>query len=353
VTDSKEDEEKLCDVLSKHKGVVRGIFGGHLHQFRKGTSCETPYFLTGSMNAGKKYYLLVEYDPVKDAITILNEADLPFITPPEYDCVEGADALADPGGAAGTVQFLKMENAVSDVQGLGQYLGEGLGAIPWIMKIDAFNSFNKTFSLRLTIGSRWSEPSDYYAYIDGSPCVPFDVVFKNPCSTSAPFSADIDLTKFLFIVSDENPDPSWKLLLTAKDVWIEAQWKDTGSGILIGKGIIHMTLLIAKAIADAKLLFIKEYCAGKMEGCNPGDPGMPACPQTPVPEFYEEIPVSCDMYVKGYSVRSAFMLITSIDDEEIHVTASLSSIPINPSATPASGFFDPELFSTEPGKNCQ
>ena len=97
--------DSLCKAVLDHPGVVKAFFAGHLHGFWRGQACGgVPYWLVGNTDPDKPFYYLVEVDGVTGAVTVLNEADVPFGTIPTFTCDPASGVLANPAGLAGTHQ---------------------------------------------------------------------------------------------------------------------------------------------------------------------------------------------------------------------------------------------------------
>lgn len=341
----------LCDVLEAHADRILGYFAGHLHSFLKGTACGVPYYLVGNWRDADDAFFVVDVDGAAGSLTLVNEADLPFATPPDFSCEPGrGPLLGDPGAAVGTVQRLVVTETSTDAAGLGQYVGDALQSIPFLLTVDSASAAG--LSGRLTVASRWSDPEDFYAYVAGAPCAPFDWRLDDPCASFGPATLAVNALIFLEALADVAPDPSWRVRVTIEDLLLEGRLAANAEGVpVVAEGVIQARMETGPAIDDVKQLVVAEYCAGRIDGCAPGSSeGFPACPAGADAAFFAEVPKACDVTISGFSVRSILGMLATLP-ETIHALGRVTT-EVVPVGEPAPGNADPGLFATEAGKNC-
>lgn len=341
----------LCDVLSGHPGVVKGLFTGHLHGFWRGEYCEVPYWVVGDWRNEEASYFLVEYDGADDVLTILNEESLPFPSVPEVECSPGETPLTNHAAAEGTFQRFVVENASADATGLAQYLGEALGEVPMVMSVDAWDGEAETFEARLTVADRWTEDG-FLGYLEGAPCVPFDLRLDDPCLTAGPAAIRVDLLVFLSTVLEVSLDPAWQLRLDIEDLRVAGRMGESDGVPYIEEAVLTARIISTTAVSDLRQVLVTEYCAENLAGCVPGaDDEHPPCPAEPGPELFDEIPTSCDMDIEDFSVRGILQMLSSVP-ETVGVVGELRTEILPAAAEPTSGHVDEGLFATDAGRNC-
>lgn len=341
----------LCDVMQAHAGSVLGYFGGHLHSFLKGEACGVPYWAVGNWKDDDASFFQIDVDGAAGTLTVVNEADLPFATPPDITCEPGqAPLLNDPTPAFGTVQKLVVTNTSSDAAGLGQYVGDALQSIPFLLSIDGQSASG--LAARLTVASRWADPEGYFTYVDGSPCVPFEWRLDDPCAAAGPTSLAVDALIFLQALTDTVPDPSWQLRVRLDDLRVDGRFEVVNGVPVIAEGVIYARIETPTTLDDLRAIMVSEYCAGRLAGCTPGaDATMPACPADAGPAFFDTVPKACDLEVSGFKVRAILTMLVSLP-ETIHALGEVRSEVVELSSTPAPGLADPMLFSSDAGRNC-
>jgi hypothetical protein len=346
-----DDGPGLCDVLEAHADTVLATFGGHLHTFLKGHACGRPYWLVGNWRDADDAFFVVEVDGAAGTVTVTNEADLPFATPPDFTCTPGdAPLAADAAAAVGTVQRLVVTNTSTDATGLGQYVGDALQSIPFLLAVEGTSPTGLTG--KVTVASRWAEPEGYFAYVDGSPCRPFDWRLDDPCVALGPATLPVNALLFLEALTDTAPSPDWTLRITVEDLRVEGRvgLDEAGVPVLTG-GVVYARLETPGALADLRRILVTEYCAGRIEGCTPGSTAeLPACPAEPDDAFFALVPATCDVTISGFTLRAILGMLKTLP-ETIHAVGEVTSEVVPPGA-PQAGWVDPELFSTETGKNC-
>ena len=350
------DQESLCDAITEYPGVLKGIFAGHLHSFQRGEYCGVPAYVVAKANPNTDFYYLAEYDGPTDTLTIVNEDHLPFVEPPEFTCTgEGKPALLHPKNAVDTFQALFPENMMADVPDVGQYAGEVFEAIPIVVHIDDFDETEQRFAARLTLASRWGDTQGFVSYMEGMPCLEFDLVANDPCFTAGPISFGIDVMTIFGAIPDvEAPETDWDISLQVENFWIEGMFTEVSDVPVIADGILHGRVLGTKAVNDMKNLLVIEYCAGNIDGCDPGaSADMPECPAAdPGQKFFSQVPVGCDITVMEFSLRMIIVMAESFGFADMDVIGEVSSAVIPASDEPLPGHVESSLFSTDDGKNC-
>jgi len=98
-------------------------------------------------------------------------------------------------------------------------------------------------------------------------------------------------------------------------------------------------------------VMVIEYCAGRMEGCPPGEGGLPACPDVPDASFFESIPLDCDMSIQGIGGRMVLDMIGSLP-ESVSVTGAAWTEVLAVGEDPETADVVPNLFDATDGANC-
>ncbi len=348
---------QLCSVVEEYPGVVKSIFTGHTHGFWRGDYCGAPYYVVEDYHSQVNLWYEIEYDAGTDTVTIWNQEYIDFPEMPEFTCEPGESTIADHELAIGTVQKLDVTNGVSDAEGLGEMLGEGLAQIPFVISFDGYED-GTGYASRMTIASRW-EIDNFLTYVAGSPCVEMGIHWKGgePCFEAGPFNIQAQLISFLSSVSEDPVNPDWKANLDIRNMVFEGCIRNDDNGIpVIADGLVYATILRDPTIADLSRILVDEYCAGRIEGCTPGADSLPACPGTLDVGTYEsifaDIRYSCDVQVMGFGLVSLIDMLATLPDET-HVTGQISTSVITVSDTPEEGGqASSDLFNAEPGHNC-
>ena len=349
-----EDGRSLCDVLLEHPGIARAFFAGHLHSFQKGEYCSIPYFAVTSVKPGQEFYFLVEYDGANDILTLVNEAHIPFVEPPDFDCEEGKNPIESFESAVATFQQLKPFNLTGDLPDIGSYAAEIFESVPFVLHFDAWDQDQSRYETRITLASRWGDNGDYLEYMDGAPCLPLDLDVTEPCFTAGPVSLAIDVTAMLGIVPDVGEfNPDWDLKLPIQNFWLEGRLAEVEGVPVIEAGVLHARLLGTKALNDLKELLVDEYCHEAIADCTPGTEDMPECPvENPGVKFFTSVPDGCDLEIAGYSLRMIIMMAEGLGLTDMDVLGEIESWVLETSIEAAGGFVDPTLFDETPDMNC-
>ncbi len=350
------DQDSLCDVITEFPGVLKGIFAGHLHSFQRGEYCGVPAYVVAKVDPNSDFYFLAEYDGPSDTLTIVNEDHLPFVEPPEFTCTGGGKpALLHPENAVDTFQALYPQNMMADVADVGQYAGEVFEAIPIMVHIDDFDEAEQIFAARLTLASRWGDTAGYISYLESMPCLEFDLHANDPCFTAGPISFGIDVMTIFGAIPDvEAPETDWDVALEIENFWIEGKFAEVSGVPVISEGILHGRVLGTKAVNDMKNVLVVEYCAGNIDGCDPGATAdMPECPTAdPGQKFFTQIPAACDVTVMDFSLRMIIVMAESFGFADMDVIGEVSSAVMPASDEPLAGHVESSVFSTDDGMNC-
>lgn len=350
------DQDSLCDVITEFPGVLKGIFAGHLHSFQRGDYCGVPAYVVTKVDPNTDFYFLVEYDGPTDTLTIVNEDHVPFVEPPEFTCTGGGKpALLHPENAVDTIQALYPQNMMADVEDVGQYAGEVFEAIPMVVHIDGFDEDEQAFAARLSLASRWGDTAGFVSYLEGMPCLEFDLHANDPCFTAGPISFGIDVMTIFGAIPDvEAPETDWDVSLEIENFWIEGRFAEVSEVPIITEGVLHGRVLGTKAVNDMKNVLVVEYCAGNIDGCEPGGADdMPECPAAdPGQKFFTQIPAGCDVIVMDFSLRMIIVMAESFGFADMDVIGEISSAVVPASDEPLPGHVESSIFSTEEGMNC-
>ena len=347
----------LCDVLEEYPDMVKSIFAGHTHGFWRGTYCGTPYYVVENFHNKLNLWFEIEYDGVTDTVTILNEDQISFPEVPEFSCDPEENTIESPESAVGTVHQMKIENGVTDAEGLGEMLGEGLGEIPFVMSFDGYDA-EDGYNAKLTIASRW-DVDDFMTYVDGSPCVAMSMHWDEgaPCFEAGPFNMEAQLISFLAAISEDPVNPEWQAMLNIKDMVLEGCIRNSEAGTpVIADGLVYATIIRDSTINDLAAILVDEYCAGRIEGCTPGQNSLPECSlpldQNAYDSLFGTIRYKCDIQIMGFGLVSLIEMLETLP-EETHVTGKITSTVLTVSETQEQGGdVADNLFDTTAGKNC-
>lgn len=344
-------QRTLCDVIQAHPGVVKGVFTGHLHGFWKGEYCGVPYFVVVNFQDQADTWFEVRYEGATDTLVLENEERIPFPEVPVVECDEEAPGPDAPETAIGTIQALRVDNTVTSSNGVAQYVGEALAEIPFVVSMDAWDADAPGWSARLTIASRWATDG-LWTYVQGAPCLPFDFALAGPCMEAGPLSLTIDILPFLAGSDTIAVDPSWRARLDVQDFRVSGRIGVDADGVpVLEEGIVEATLGRDQTVNDLRGVMVVEYCAGRMEGCPPGEGGLPACPAQPDETFFESIPLDCDISIQGIGGRMVLDMVGSLP-ESLSVVGKARTEVLVVGADPETADVVPELFDTTAGANC-
>ena len=337
-----DGQDSLCEVMKDHPGTVRAVFAGHLHGFWNGDFCGVKYRLVGNTDPDQAFYYLVEYDGATDTLTVINEADLPSGTLPEFECAPDQGTVADPASAVGTIQVVHAGSMVSNLPSLEGFQGDKLDDFPPVIQFESWNAGTGSWLVNLTLGI---SQGGFIAYTEGIPCEAMVMELDGVCLTSNAVSFELDAAPILEAALGIPVNPDWVLRATVENLWFEARVEEVGGVPVFKEGLLHLAASATRTIEDLKFIMADEYCAGKLAGCVPGDEGMPTCPAEVTSGFYDQVPESCDMTLGGLSMRFILLFAASYPLDNINLQGELWSTPVAVSDTPAPGFADTLLFS--------
>lgn len=343
--------DSLCDVLESNPGVVRAIFGGHLHGFWSGDFCGVPYYLVSNVVPGKTFYYLGEYDGAADELTIVNQDELPFGEQPELTCDPEAGGFEDPSVVVGSNQVLRVGSMVSNLPGLEGFDGSALDDSPFVVGPYAFDAAAETLRSRFSIGQT---QAGFVAALPGAPCLALDFDVSGPCVVSRSERFELDMAPLLRVLLAEPIDPSWHLRVNVESLWLEARMGvDAAGAAILEEGLLHLSGTGTQMLEDLRLILVTEYCAGRVTGCTPGrDARFPACDGSETSAFFDRVPGSCDVEVLGLSLRFMTTFLASYPLDNVVLVAEFTTESRPSSPTPVAGAVDEGLFSTEPGASC-
>jgi hypothetical protein len=244
------------------------MFAGHLHDFWIGEYCGVPYYLVSDVVAGSVFYYLVEYDGATDTLTIVNEDEIAFATPPEFECDEADPGLPDPAALEETNQVIWMRNMMTNLPGLEGFDGESMNDTPFVLRIDGWDEMAGRLDGRLSLGEY---AGGAVHNMPGAPCVPLNFGVAGPCleSDDAPFTLDLaPLLTSLFDLALESP---WNMRLDVQSFTIDARAEvPDGETPRLASGFVYLVGSATRGLGDLRRLLVAEYCAGRIPGCVPG-----------------------------------------------------------------------------------
>jgi hypothetical protein len=343
--------DSLCQAIQDSPGVVKAVFAGHLHGFWKGDACGgVPYWLVANTDASKPFYFLVEVDGVTGAVTIVNEAEVPFGTVPTFTCDPATAGLAVPDAVVGTHQVIHVGHMVSNLPGLEGIEGDGLDKVPLVLRLDAWDAVTNEIQARLSQGL---PEAGFIGVLDGAPCVPMVFDVAGPCASSRNVAFEMDLLPLLRAMLDVTPDPSWRARLEITGFRLEASLTATDGTPRFDKGLLHISASGLKALDDLRGILVSEYCGGRIVDCVPGATDMPACPTPADSAFFDQVPEACDVSVGTYSLRLVLGLLAAYPLDNVALIGEFTTEPRNAVAVPEAGALSDAMFSTAPGGNCE
>jgi hypothetical protein len=341
--------DSLCRAIEDHPGVVKAFFAGHLHGFWKGSACGVPYYLVGNTNPDKPFYFEVEVDAATGAVTIVNEADIPFGEAPKFECDPEAALPIDPSGFAGTNQVIRVGSMTSNLPGLEGFEGDGLDKAPLVLRMDTWNGEIGELKTRLSQGVT---TDGFVTYLDGAPCAGITFRVDGPCAISVETGLEFNLLPLLKALLKVTPDPSWVARLDITSLRLQGVVGVQGGVPSFEKGLLYLSASGTRALEDLKGILVSEYCGGRIPGCIAGEGGLPACPVGPTAGFFDQVPEECDVSLGSYSLRLVLGLVASYPLENVSITGAFFTESRADSVTPLPGSVDQAIFSTVDGGNC-
>ena len=348
--------DSLCGVFDDHPDVVKGVFAGHLHTFRQGELCGVPFYLVANVAPPAPFYYLVEYDGAADELTLVNEADLPTLEAPTLYCAPTDEGLPDATATEGTTQVLRVGSMVSNLPGLEAFEGDALDSAPPVLHVVEAETpeaeSGATLRLRVTFGKN---EDGFVVALPGFPCLEMEATLDGPCFVTDAVRVELDAVPLLEAFLEASIDPSWQVRLHIESLWFEGRWEARATGGVpeIAEGLLHLDGSGTQTIEDLKSVLVGEYCAGQIDGCEPGaSDAFPTCPDPFDHTFLDSIPDACDVTVAGYPLRFLLLFASSYPLDNISMLGAFHAEARELSATPGAGLVDEQLFSTEPGGGC-
>jgi len=350
-----EGGDSLAAVVADHPGTVKGIFSGHIHRYLSGEFEGLPSYTVGSLRDGEAVWFYVEYDPGTDELVLLNGDQLDFDQLVTYACEPGVLPPAGrPGGLVGPLHRLELSSPETDASGLAAYAGEALKSLPLFLVFDRHAPLAGELEGRITMSKPAIRGPWYYDYLDGAPCEPVRATLENPCLQTEPVGLEFDLLRLAYLTTEAPLDESWRVRLAVDDLWLQAVVVDRPEGPVLTEGLLHATLDGRQGHDDLCLILVDEYCAGHIEGCEPGSSDeLPPCPAERSADLVDAIPLRCDVAAAGFTVRTALALVGSVAEEPVHLDANLRGVVTDVSEEEGTGTAHPDLFSDAAGRNCE
>ena len=341
--------DSLCEIIGDYPGTVKGVFSGHLHGFWQGDFCGVPYFLVRDFSTATSH-LLVEYDAPADALTVLNSEDFSFGEQPEIECNPEAAGLSDPGAAVTTNQLIHVGGVVSNLPGLEGFDGDAMDKVPLVLRVNSWDPTEQQFHAELTVGQKndgWVE------YTAGSPCSDIVLNVDGPCVVSDSVALWLDALTLVESWTGVVVDVPGQVRISIESLWFEAELVEEDGVPHIDEGVVHMNGSGTQALEDLQLILINEYCAGNIDGCEPGSSdSFPACPAEPDLSFFDSVPPACDVDVGQYELRFFLMFLSSYPLDNITLVGEFSTEVRPVSDESEDGSIDSRLFANEEGMNC-
>ncbi len=341
--------DTLCDAIGAGGTQVKAIFAGHLHGFWKGEACGRPYYLVGNGDPTKTFHYEVEYDADTATLTLVNEKDIPFEVVPTFECDATTGTVADPTTTVDRYQVMHVGNIVTNLPGLESTTGAKLEAIPPVLRMDSWDAATSTWHARLTLGRT---SMGYITYLKGGPCATLDLKLTAPCVVSTESAFELNALPVLGLLLGLTVDPTWKVRLDVRSLWIEGHMNDVNGTPGIDKGLLHLAASGTKALGDLKGIVVNEYCTGKISGCAPGTTGNPACPALADELFFDQVPEACDVPVGTLSVRLLLNFLAAYPLDNLVIVGDLTTDARPGSSTAANNTVSNQLFATSAGMNC-
>jgi len=341
----------ILDVIAYHKDKVLGVFAGHLHLWAESELDGVPLYLTADNQMGVAYHH-VRVDPESGTLQVLNADDIDY---GELEIAECAPEEEVPVGNleqfSNSLQMIMLDEATAEPAGFGSYLEEAIKMMPLVIQFHGPNPSGLAMDGLLTVGTYkgngFGSLPPYVAAVDGGPCLLVDFLVTDPCFITQPVSLVLDIGKSFGIPLK----PNWNMRVLLNGLQLQGVLDVSGQPCLM-QGMMSTGADFSMTVDDLRTIVVDEYCAGLIADCMPGQGDMPACPQQPESSFFEQIPESCDVNILGFGIRMLLGLVESVPGAKGSVAASFNSMNPAVSDQPKAGAVAPDLFSTEPGGNC-
>ncbi len=344
-----DGEVTLESVVREHADGVLAIFVGHIHVWGRSEFEGVPVYITEAGYDGVGLHH-VRVDGAAGTVEILNEAEIDYGETVEVPCLpEEEPQQADPESLAGKLLVLQVPDAHISPMGLGSYLRNLISDIPLVVKLGEVAPSGLSIPALVTTGTLKGDGADgapaYIKSVAEGPCLATNLTLDGACFVTSPVTLAIDLGKVLGF-----PLPmGWLVRAEFKDLVLSGALSDAGS---VELGVLRTTLDFNLGAQDVEGIIIQEYCAGKLDGCEPGSAGKPACPAEPGSDFFEQIPVNCDVTIVGIGLRTLFSMFESVEGYAVELDANFTTFAAHESATPEPGGLAIDLFAAIPDGNC-
>jgi hypothetical protein len=342
-------EATLESVIKKHAGNILAVFVGHVHVWARSDIGGVPLYVTAAGFGGQALHH-VRVDPAAGTVEILNEAEIDYGETVETPCDPAQELpLANPAALEGVVLSAWMPDAHIEPVGLGTYLRELAPKVPLVLRLGQPGEGGKTLFALLVSGRYEGDAAEglppYVAGIEDGECLPVSVGLDGPCFETGPVTLTPDLAQMLGVPLL----PGWRLRAELRDLVLTGVLADGG---VVDHGVLRATLDLSLGIEDVQGIIVQEYCAGTLEGCQPGAAGMPACPESPGPDFFSEVPEKCDFTLFGAGLRMVFAILESVPGNAVQIDANFSTVLAAESETALPGRVAPGLFAAAPEGTC-
>jgi hypothetical protein len=344
-----DGEESLETVVREHADAVLAIFVGHIHVWGRSEFEGVPVYITEAGYDGVGLHH-VRVDGEAGTVEILNEDELDYGETVEVPCVpEDEPQLTNLESLAGSLLVLQVPDAHISPMGLGSYLRNLVSDIPLVIKLGESAPDGKSVAALVTTGSNKGDGADgapaYIQPVLDGPCLATTLALDGACFVTSPVTLAIDLGKVLGF-----PLPmGWRVRAEFRDLVFSGVLTDAGA---VEMGVLRTTLDFNLGAHDVEGIIIQEYCAGKLDNCEPGTAGRPVCPEEPGLDFFQEIPANCDVTIVGIGLRTLFSMFESVEGYAVELDANFETFAAHESATPEPGGLAAELFAPLPEGNC-
>jgi len=339
----------LETVVREHAEEVLAIFVGHIHVWGRAEFEGVPVYITEAGYDGVGLHL-VRVDGGAGTVEILNEDEIDYGETVEVPCVADEEPqLTDAAGLAGELLVLQVPDAHVSPMGLGSYLRNLISDIPLVVKLGEAGPDGLEMSALITTGTLKGDGADgapaYIKPVVDGPCLITNLTLDGACFVTSPVTLAIDLGKVLGF-----PLPmGWLVRAEFKDLVLSGALTDAGS---VELGVLRTTLDFNLGAQDVEGIIIQEYCAGKLDNCEPGSTGKPLCPEEPGLDFFGQIPSTCDVTIVGVGLRTLFSMFESVEGYEVELDANFTTFAAHESVTPEPGGLALGLFAPSPDGNC-
>jgi len=344
-----EGDVTIETLIREYPETVLAVFVGHIHHFARSSIEGVPLLLTEAGYDGTGLHH-VRLDPGTGAVEILNEAEIDYGEADEVPCdPERTPGLPDPAALAGATLVLRIPGAEVEPMGLGSYLTALMPELALVLRLGEADAAGQEIPALLASGSFVGDAADgkppYIAAAGEGACAATALTLDGPCLSTAPLSVVLDLVKTLSIPIP----PGWRIRAELTDLTLEGALDPSPA---VQQGVFHATVDMGLAVRDVEDIIVLGYCAGTLEGCQPGTTGMPACPEDPGPDFFTQIPPQCDVRIADLGLRIVFSILESVPDHQVKLAGNFETFPACEADTATPGCVAPDLFAPAPDGAC-